>query len=105
MTSTDNEKIPIDTWPLAYWPDGSIKWSGIAGVIPVGMKNMVVEKIRKEDKLGSEEKADMAFVTVQETTENIRIETGLISVYISRKGQYLVDSMLYKNVNVGENLR
>ena len=39
LTSTDNEKIPIDTWPLAYWPDGSIKWSGIAGVIPVGMKN------------------------------------------------------------------
>ena len=105
LTSTDNEKIPIDTWPLAYWPDGSIKWSGIAGVIPVGMKNMVVEKIRKEDKLGSEEKPDMAFVTVQETTENIRIETGLISVYISRKGQYLVDSLLYKNVKVGENLR
>ena len=105
MTSTDNEKIPIDTWPLAYWPDGSIKWNGIAGVIPVGMKNMVVKKIRKEDKLGSEEKPDMAFVTVQETTENIRIETGLISVYISRKGQYLVDSLLYKNVKVGENLR
>lgn len=38
LTSTDNEKIPIDTWPLAYWPDGSIKWNGIAGVIPVGMK-------------------------------------------------------------------
>ena len=105
LTSTDNEKIPIDTWPLAYWPDGSIKWSGIAGVIPAGMENMVVEKIRKEDKLGSEEKPDMAFVTVQETTENIRIETGLISVYISRKGQYLVDSLLYKNVKVGENLR
>lgn len=55
--------------------------------------------------MGSEEKPDMAFVTVQETTENIRIETGLISVYISRKGQYLVDSLLYKNVKVGENLR
>ena len=21
--------LPIQTWPLAYWPDGSIKWSGL----------------------------------------------------------------------------
>ena len=31
-----NQEIPVDTWPLAYWPDGSVKWSGVAGVIPAG---------------------------------------------------------------------
>lgn len=25
-----------DQWPLAYWPDGSIKWLGISGCLPSG---------------------------------------------------------------------
>ena len=30
--------VPVQTWPLAYWPDGSIKWSGqaIAAVPEIG---------------------------------------------------------------------
>lgn len=34
LITVNGENIPIDTWALAYWPDGSVKWSGVAGVIP-----------------------------------------------------------------------
>ena len=27
---TDGTSIPTQSWPLAYWPDGSIKWLGMA---------------------------------------------------------------------------
>ena len=30
----DGTDIPSDCWPLAYWPDGSVKWAGVAAVIP-----------------------------------------------------------------------
>lgn len=30
MTSSVGEGIPHDSWPLAYWPDGSVKWLGVA---------------------------------------------------------------------------
>src|SRR5580658_2443101 len=28
--------VPIQTWPLAYWPDGSIKWTAVAAVLGPG---------------------------------------------------------------------
>ncbi|WP_242526468.1 Tat pathway signal sequence domain protein [Novosphingobium sp. KA1] len=30
----DGAPLPVQSWPLAYWPDGSIKWSGHA--LPAG---------------------------------------------------------------------
>ena len=30
--------LPLQSWPLAYWPDGSIKWTGLATVLPVGFQ-------------------------------------------------------------------
>jgi hypothetical protein len=30
LTSADVAAVPVQSWPLAFWPDGSIKWSGHA---------------------------------------------------------------------------
>jgi hypothetical protein len=30
----DGQPIAADTWPLAYWPDGSVKWSAHAAALP-----------------------------------------------------------------------
>src|SRR5215471_13792759 len=32
LTSSDGKALPLQQWPLAYWPDGSIKFSGFATV-------------------------------------------------------------------------
>ncbi len=36
MLTSGNNRFPLQTWPLAYWPDGSIKWYGFATVVPAG---------------------------------------------------------------------
>ena len=28
LKTADGKTIPAQTWPMAYWPDGSIMWSG-----------------------------------------------------------------------------
>ncbi|MCF7972969.1 MAG: hypothetical protein K9N55_04055 [Phycisphaerae bacterium] len=28
LTTAAGQSLPVQTWPLAYWPDGSLKWSG-----------------------------------------------------------------------------
>jgi len=28
LMAADGKTIPAQTWPMAYWPDGSIMWSG-----------------------------------------------------------------------------
>ena len=32
LTASDGAALPLQSWPLAYWPDGSIKFSGFATV-------------------------------------------------------------------------
>src|SRR4051812_43934636 len=32
LTAADGSVLPVQSWPLAYWPDGSVKWSGFATV-------------------------------------------------------------------------
>ena len=30
LTSADGTPVPVQSWPLAYWPDGTLKWTGHA---------------------------------------------------------------------------
>ncbi|MGH8016763.1 MAG: hypothetical protein ACREIA_00465, partial [Opitutaceae bacterium] len=34
LTDSSGQNLPLQTWPLAYWPDGSLKWSGFASIVP-----------------------------------------------------------------------
>ncbi len=36
LTASDGKALPLQSWPLAYWPDGSLKWSGLATVAGAG---------------------------------------------------------------------
>jgi hypothetical protein len=33
LCSAAGEQLPTQSWPLAFWPDGSVKWLGVAGVV------------------------------------------------------------------------
>lgn len=111
LLTEKGENVPVDTWPLAYWPDGSVKWSGVAGVVPAGTERLTLEKSKKKTKAttGKKEKnsksGDAAAVSVIETPQNIRIETGVLSAFIPRQGAFLMDSLLYKGIKVGSNAR
>ena len=30
LATAEGEPVPVQSWPLAYWPDGSLKWTGHA---------------------------------------------------------------------------
>lgn len=38
LKNSSGDNYPIQSWPLAYWPDGSIKWSGMAVSLPAEEK-------------------------------------------------------------------
>ena len=88
---------------MAYWPDGSVKWSGVAGVIPAGTERLTLEKAPRKAKTIN--KQPDASIAITETPENIQIETGVISVFIPQRGDFLIDSLLYKGTKVGEKAR
>ena len=44
LTTDQGSVIPVDFWPMAYWPDGSVKWGGFAAVIPGGTEAVEMKK-------------------------------------------------------------
>lgn len=97
LVTEDGKTLQADAWPLAYWPDGSVKWSGVAGVIPGGTSNLKLEKGKKAAR-----NKEKPLLNIVETPQSIRVETGVISAYIPRSGACLMDSLLFNGVKVGE---
>ena len=104
LMTAKGENIPTDFWPLAYWPDGSVKWSGIAGVIPAGTERLALTNTLSTRHPKARQKGE-ASVSVTETPQGILVETGVISAFIPRKGEFLIDSLFYKGVKVGSKAR
>ena len=93
----DNKTVPSDSWPLAYWPDGSIKWAAIATTVPAGADSLTV---RISD--AKKKKTAPAPMLAEETGGQIIVKAGETRVYISKKGgSNLIDSIKSGNMTVG----
>ena len=33
LKDSNGNSMPVQSWPLAYWPDGSLKWVGLSTVV------------------------------------------------------------------------
>ena len=73
------------------------------GVIAVSYTHLTLEKVPQ--KVKTINKQPNASIAITETPENIQIETGVISVFIPQRGDFLIDSLLYKGTKVGEKAR
>ncbi len=75
--------LPLQTWPLAWWPDGSLKWT--AHALPAGIDAGAAPSIRpgKNTAAGSK-------VTVKESADFIEVDTGVIRAQLPRSGAQLV---------------
>lgn len=101
---TENDSvISTDSWPLAFWPDKSVKWLGVAGVVPGGTDILYLEKISGKNK--KKEKGTSSRLAVNEDLEKVYISTGVAEAWIPRNGDILIDSISFDGVKVGENCR
>lgn len=78
--------VPTDNWPLAYWPDGSLKWLGLAGVAPCRTDQFILKPgKRKEQPAGR--------ITVSEENGKITLSNGALTAYFSQGGETFYDSI------------
>jgi hypothetical protein len=76
--------LPLQNWPLAYWPDGSLKWVGFATVAgPASARSLSLS-------IGS---SIAAGLTVDTTADTVQVDTGKLVCVIPRKGKHLIASM------------
>ena len=93
----DGSQIAADTWPLAYWPDGSIKWSGVAATIPAGADDLTVRIAGKKKKAN---KMNTQAPIATNLGNEIKVSTGLTDTYIAKQGSALIDSIVRGGVRV-----
>jgi hypothetical protein len=86
LADANGVSLPLQTWPLAYWPDGSLKWSGFATV--AGPHATGPFKLD-----AAQAGTAQARVVVKETEGAVDIDTGWLQCHISKQGAMLVDSM------------
>jgi hypothetical protein len=84
--SAAGKELPVQSWPLAYWPDGSLKWSGFATVAPAGLAAPVT--------LSRGASTASSGLTVHTNGKAILVDTGALQCSIaSSGGANLVESM------------
>ncbi|TDZ31612.1 Uncharacterized protein C8035_v001857 [Colletotrichum spinosum] len=94
---------PLQTRPLAYWPDGSAKWTSHA--IPASAETGKSYTITAD----SSNKSHHEFSTklhVQETTESVTVSTGKVEAVFPKAGQAVIQSIRNNKDNcVGAHVR
>src|SRR3954470_23174085 len=69
IVDAKGQQIPLQTWPMAYWPDGSVKWTGHAIAATAGVAGpFTIEP--------GDVAAPKTPIRVDESGESISIDTG-----------------------------
>nr|MCU0792659.1 twin-arginine translocation signal domain-containing protein [Opitutaceae bacterium] len=87
LRTAEGADIPVQSWPLATWPDGSLKWTGHAIPADAGR----VEKLVLAP--GHAPAAPATPLAVRETADAIEIDTGVITCVVPRSGPQLVSAL------------
>jgi len=89
LTDADGKALPLQSWPLAYWPDGSLKWSGFATVAGAGATGPF-----RVTPGPSGVTPGGTTVTVRQSADAIDVDTGKLQCRLPRQGAALIDSMI-----------
>jgi hypothetical protein len=85
LATADGKALPLQSWALAYWPDGSIKWTGFATVAGPAASTTL--------RLAPGGAASPASVKVAESPSAIDIDTGRLQCRIAKQGASFISSM------------
>ncbi|HEY4328587.1 MAG TPA: Tat pathway signal sequence domain protein [Phycisphaerae bacterium] len=86
LTGADGGKLPVQAWTMAYWPDGSIKWTGFAMAAGTKMAGPLTVTPAAAG-------TAVAGVKVTQSDDAIVIDTGALVTRIAKRGANLIESM------------
>lgn len=80
------QKIPVQTWPLAFWPDGTIKWSAFASAQAGQLSGdgLFLEKAAAIVSSG---------IRVLDDADSLTVDNGVLRMQFAKKGQQLLSNI------------
>ncbi len=92
LTAADGKLMPLQSWTLAYWPDGSIKWTGFATTATAGQTgNMTLATVAAPAATATTSTATPPIG--KDNATFIQINTGPLQAVIAKSGANIVDWM------------
>lgn len=89
LTTATGTSLPLQTWPVAYWPDGSVKWSGHALAATSGLAGPFTLT-----PLANAEAPPAVALKCLDDSAAISITNGPIRVSIPKRGADLIESLI-----------
>ena len=86
LQGNGGENIALQSWPLAYWPDGSLKWTAHA----IGAHQSLPETLQLTTGKAATASGQLR---VAEQGDSIIINTGAITCTVARTGTALIRSI------------
>ncbi|MGD0410178.1 MAG: hypothetical protein ABSC18_00615 [Verrucomicrobiota bacterium] len=86
LKAADGKAIPAQSWPMAYWPDGSIMWSGHSIAATPDMAGPL------QIAVGAAAAPAVPIACAQDG-QAITIDTGAIRVRLPKQGSNLIESI------------
>jgi hypothetical protein len=99
LTTSEGRRIEVQTWPLAYWPDGSVKWSGHAISATPGL----ARPLQLTPTNAHEERSRTSEIKYSEDDDAFTIDTGTMAVRIGKRRSLLIHSITMGNRVVAQN--
>lgn len=96
LRTADGKSVPMQTWPLASWPDGSVKWSGHAISATAGLTGPL--QISPGASV-----LPQTPLTCASDDSHIDVDTGVVRARIPKRGENLVESLSVGDRVVAQN--
>jgi len=93
LKTSSGKSLPVQTWPMAYWPDGSVKWSAMA-------VSLTAEEDGPFQIQSSKSIPPTNQVTVTRNAEYLQINTGELLAQIPLSGDHFIKQIILKGNNV-----
>ena len=91
--------VPAQSWPLAYWPDGSLKWT--AHALGAGTRPDAALRVRP----GSPRVHTGSAVTVRRTADGFVADTGVVACTVPSRGPVIVAAIRRAGRDIARNVR
>jgi hypothetical protein len=99
LAAGNGPALPLQSWPLAYWPDGSVKWTGFATIAGPGLEGPF--------KLHAVASGPISAPTVRidRTETAIDVDTGKLTCRIPTAGDDLIEELSVEGRVVASRVR
>jgi hypothetical protein len=87
VRTAEGSDVPVQSWPIGYWPDGSLKWSAHAIAAESGLSERLTLAA------GVQPAAPARPLRVSEGPEFFEVDTGAIRCRVAKRGQWLINSI------------